>query len=293
VFIISYGPIKHAINSKLGASNFKPLDEQLNDTYNLIEAVDATGGTTTTGGANAKLNNILQKMDDFTDLFIMSYFFPSIDLGSIPIGSIVLDYGSNFEGHQLSWRIAAKNHPGYPLDSVTLITTHCIGRTQFSSSLEGVNNQYPGSILANYFSLDFPRDFISNKMRNNLLGTQIPIFRLNNTSGTMSARVFAPSRTEMNLGAEGSVTEGFPFPIFTDNTSRIVNALGNAEGWYLLRTPVQGNTINVRYVGASDGIMWPVNMTTPLAFRPVCNLPASMEIVEDPTTPGRYLISSL
>ena len=47
-------------------------------------------------------------------------------LGSLPNGALVKDTGTLYYGKPIVWKIADKNHVGYPSGSVTLITEKII-----------------------------------------------------------------------------------------------------------------------------------------------------------------------
>ena len=54
-------------------------------------------------------------------------------LSSLPVGSLVKDVNSTFLGAPVIWKIADKNHEGYPKGSVTLITEKCIAIRAFDA----------------------------------------------------------------------------------------------------------------------------------------------------------------
>jgi hypothetical protein len=54
-------------------------------------------------------------------------------LASLPVGTLVRDMNSTFLGKPVIWKIADKNHTGYPDNSVTLITEKCIALRAFDA----------------------------------------------------------------------------------------------------------------------------------------------------------------
>lgn len=54
-------------------------------------------------------------------------------LASLPVGTLVRDMNSSFLGKPIIWKIADKNHTGYPDNSVTLITEKCIALRAFDA----------------------------------------------------------------------------------------------------------------------------------------------------------------
>lgn len=54
-------------------------------------------------------------------------------LSDLPIGSLVKDPNSTFLGSPIIWKIADKNHTGYPTGAITLITDRCIAMRCFDA----------------------------------------------------------------------------------------------------------------------------------------------------------------
>ena len=58
-------------------------------------------------------------------------------LGSLPNGALVKDTGTLYYGKPIVWKIADKNHVGYPSGSVTLITEKIITLKCFDAMESG------------------------------------------------------------------------------------------------------------------------------------------------------------
>ena len=54
-------------------------------------------------------------------------------LSDLPVGSLVKDAGSLFLNKPIIWKIADKNHTGYPTGAITLITERCIAMRCFDA----------------------------------------------------------------------------------------------------------------------------------------------------------------
>lgn len=59
-----WGPLKYAVNTRIGKSTFKALDILIDELSALIGTTTDTGGTETAGTAMAKLNSSLTSLDD-------------------------------------------------------------------------------------------------------------------------------------------------------------------------------------------------------------------------------------
>ena len=55
-------------------------------------------------------------------------------LSSLPVGSLIQDASTMYMGGPIVWKIADKNHSGYPSDSVTLITEKIIATKAFDAA---------------------------------------------------------------------------------------------------------------------------------------------------------------
>ena len=191
MFAISYGPIKYAINRGLGEPGFKPLDEKIDDLNDVIEAVDATGGTTTTGGANAKLNNILERVEDLIDLLEANAIHPLLTLKELPIGAFILDVGSSMipEPSANVWEVIAKNHYANLPSHVTLATRFTFGNRIFAPTGANSGRFAVSSIRS---SLRDDLDNCSEIFKANILASPIEIFQLDFGFSTIFEEFFQP-----------------------------------------------------------------------------------------------------
>lgn len=84
-------------------------------------------------------------------------------LGELPVGALVKDPETTYYGKPIIWKIADKNHEGYPANSVTLITDKIIGAKSFDAkeSKNGYgdrqkygNNNYKHSNILQWLNSD-------------------------------------------------------------------------------------------------------------------------------------------
>ena len=85
------------------------------------------------------------------------------ELASLPVGSLIKDPNSTFLGEPIIWRIADKNHTGYPDGSITLITDKIIALRCFDAKepnnsdanrQSGGNNRYLVSNIRQWLNSD-------------------------------------------------------------------------------------------------------------------------------------------
>ncbi|QQP10409.1 hypothetical protein FJQ98_14045 [Lysinibacillus agricola] len=84
-------------------------------------------------------------------------------LSSLPVGTKVKDPGTTYNGKPIIFQVTAKNHPGYPVDSVTLLTERIItlksfdaiepGNTDANRRTNG-NNRYLHSNIRQWLNKD-------------------------------------------------------------------------------------------------------------------------------------------
>ena len=83
-------------------------------------------------------------------------------LSSLPVGSLVKDPNSKFLGVPIIWRIAAKNHTGYPDGAITLITERCIAMRAFDAKEPNNSNSDRKSYGNNRYSLSNIRQWLNS-----------------------------------------------------------------------------------------------------------------------------------
>lgn len=72
-------------------------------------------------------------------------------LGELPVGTLVKDPETTYYGKPIVWKIADKNHSGYPENSVTLITDKIIGVKSFDAMESKNSNSDRKSYGNNYY----------------------------------------------------------------------------------------------------------------------------------------------
>ena len=72
-------------------------------------------------------------------------------LGELPVGALVKDPETTYYGKPIIWKIADKNHEGYPTNSVTLITDKIIGVKSFDAKEPSNSNSDRQKYGNNYY----------------------------------------------------------------------------------------------------------------------------------------------
>jgi len=173
-------------------------------------------------------------------------------LSDLSIGSLVKDVGSTAYGSPIIWKVIAKNHSGYPSNSVTLIADKIIDIAQFDAPeptntnagrKTGGNNNWEFSNLrqwlnasgTGWYTPSHSVDSIGTKLSakkgfldyltQDFVGAILPtdvqtkVGMLDgNTVKTTKDKIFAPSMTE--LGHAGTTgVEGVPYAVLNTDTS--------------------------------------------------------------------------
>ena len=268
-------------------------------------------------------------------------------LSSLTVGTLVKDVNSTFLGKPVIWKIADKNHEGYPDGSVTLITERSIALRAFDAKEPNNsdvdrqtygNNRYSVSNIRQWLNSDAgagqwysaqhiadqtpSSDYVSvspysdkvgflnafsQQFKNALLETNLTVALNTVTDGggseTATDKVFLASKTEVGLGNENNIVEGVSLPIFSDDTSRLAYCTAEAMeergasidetkayGWWL-RTPDTSETRSTRCVSATRGANTNnYNFYGNCGARPLCNIPSSIIVSEQPDKDGCYIL---
>lgn len=83
-------------------------------------------------------------------------------LSDLPVGSLVKDTGSLFLNKPIIWKIADKNHTGYPENSVTLITNKIVAMRPFDAKEPNNSNSDRKSYGNNRYSLSNIRQWLNS-----------------------------------------------------------------------------------------------------------------------------------
>lgn len=197
----------------------------------------------------------------------------------LPIGAKVKDTDAKYNGRTITWIIADKNHRGYPSNSVTLISERILLMKEFDNAKKKYkDSELRGWINGNNGLLkDFSSDFKKNIVYTNV----------NTKSGNVTDKMFLASRAEVGLEND-SAEEGYKFPIFTNDSSRIGRNFNNdSERWCTRTTYYPGSV----YFVSSNG-SWNYGYTTSdYGVRPLCNLKSGISVSENKDPDGAYTVT--
>lgn len=199
-------------------------------------------------------------------------------ISDLPIGAKVVDPNTKFSGRPITWIIADKNHKGYPNDTVTLISEKVLVDRQFDRS----TTTYRDSELRGWINDNngLMKDF-SSGFKNAIVDTSI-----STSSGNTTDKMFLASNVE--VGAEGdSAKEGYKFPIFTNDDSRVGKSFNNNNEMWWLRTVRTSTTV---YCVLSNGLPHSTMHRDANGVRPLCNLKSETLVSESKDSDGAYTI---
>ena len=173
---------------------------------------------------------------------------------NLPVGAKVKDNLSKYNGQPVVFKIADKNHTGYPSNSITLITDKIISFKVYGEKESGNgNNNYKYSILLQWLNSSGGSNWYSSKhgadappntnnatynpydnepgflynfsadLRNAMLNTTVKVARHSSDGGgseQVSSKIFLASTTEVGLANEAGIQEGSKLALFDGNESR-------------------------------------------------------------------------
>ena len=181
-------------------------------------------------------------------------------LRTLPVGAKVKDVQSTYRGKPIIWTVADKNHPGYPGESVTLITEKIIAlkavdareptnsdsdrrnygnnRYRYANIVKWLNSEgiwynaqhgqdaAPNSWEVSYNPYTNEQGFLtgfSQNFKNAIKETNLTVVKSSTDGGgseSVSAKVFLASTTEVGLENENGIAEGSKLALFSDDNSR-------------------------------------------------------------------------
>lgn len=242
-------------------------------------------------------------------------------LKDLPVGSLVVDKESTYKGNPIIWKIADKNHKGYPVNTVTLISNYILCEKSFDAKeprngsdairINGNNNYKLSNILqwlnsdqTSWYKAQHSADappVKANVLRNPydtesgfltgfaddfkeaMIGTSV---KSGNTN--VSSKMFLPSHTEVGLAVSGASTEGVKLPIFSSDASRKATLAGSSKSltWWS-RTP--GQVMDSRVWTIDDSGEMDLEAYEVYGVRPLCNLQDEVMVTDSPVN-GKYEI---
>lgn len=199
-------------------------------------------------------------------------------LSDLPTGAKIKETNTKYGGRTLIWIIADKNHKGYPNNTVTLISEKVLLEKMF----DGSTTTYKDSELRSWIndSNGLLKDF-SSDFKNAIVDTNV-----NTASGNVTDKIFLASRAEVGLEGD-SAKEGYKFPIFTNNDSRIGKNFDNQDVRWWTRTANSSSSV---YGVHSDGSSGNFSRGDGRGARPLCNLKSRILVSENKDSDGAHTI---
>lgn len=255
-----------------------------------------------------------------------SYRKKGILISELPVGAKVVDKswqwehktGFNYTGSgkvkPVVFRVVAKNHEGYPNNSVTLLSEEIIAKHMFdnsgnygsnnwgdsgaSTASKGIRKFLNGSSYIggdnNLYPVTF-YDSIGNDFKSAILETNLVNRRYNsNTDYFTKDKIFLPSQTEYGGGSYGTKVIGINYGYFSSDSSRIAQFNGNNFN-YWTRSPYSSNSQAVRLVhsnspgpAGSFGELSAYN--SDFGIRPALNVGSGVRVSDTTDVDGCYIV---
>ncbi|MDR0709624.1 MAG: DUF6273 domain-containing protein [Spirochaetaceae bacterium] len=204
-----------------------------------------------------------------------------VEIGGVEIGGRV-QFG-NINGEPLIWRVAAKDHKGFPEDTVTIVTEGTIGNITFAPAdpLDKIrerrfygSNRYKDSYARRYINSDeFIQAVFSTGEIAAIARTEVKTKQPDIDGGgidTVSDLLFLLSASE--AGHEDEDGEGSLLELFKDAESLRARDIDGDYDWWWLRSAVVSDSCSVRYVYSDGSANYNVAYGGYWGVRPACNL---------------------
>ena len=121
-----------------------------------------------------------------------------------------------------------------------------------------------------------------------IIPSTIPLYN-GNGAEDITRKVFAPTLTMVGCGDNHGVEEGFTWPIFTDQNSRIKTFNGFESNWWLSSQYSSDDDWFVRTDGSAKNIRSYIDFGVVPAFV----IPQSVQIDDTPDNDGSYRLTVL
>jgi hypothetical protein len=202
-----------------------------------------------------------------------------------------LDIGEKIEfgrinGEPIIWRIADRNHKGFPADTVSVLSDRTIGNITFGPAnpldkdrerrLYGVNRYKDSYVRAQINSDKFLASIFSPEELDAIIETEIKTRQPDIDGGgidTIFDRLFLLSASE--VGHCDSDEEGTIIDLFKDANNRCALDIDGDRDWWWLRSAVVSNSYYVRNVSTDGSTYYNYAYSGSFGVRPACNLKIS------------------
>lgn len=191
-------------------------------------------------------------------------------LKNIPLGSII-------KTKTISWKIIAKNHEGYPNNSITLMSTNSIINRCFDTA----SYRWDTSSIRTFLNTTF-YDSLDSIFKETIITTNLINSDYNSNIYYTQDNIFLASLTELNASTPYPVNIGFDFKYFTNDDSRkIIN-----NTWWT-RTPTS-NGIQCIY---RDGSVYIPGITrNDISTIVFCNVRDNIYVSNEIESDGSFII---
>ena len=192
-------------------------------------------------------------------------------ISELPLGTLI-NVGTDGGAGTPNYEIADK-------DNLVSGGVVLVRKNIYSQSAFGSNANYPNSTLDNLIKNTI-YDKMPQKLRNKMMDVSFPLY----SSGNITRKMFAPTRTMVGLGNNSDVAEGKALQLYTSKASMIKKLNGSASEWWLSS---QKSSYTAWYVN-DTGSAYGGNFSHSYGVVPAFVIPSKTSYDPTPNTDGSY-----
>ena len=192
-------------------------------------------------------------------------------ISELPLGTLI-NVGTDGGAGTPNYEIADK-------DNLVSGGVVLVRKNIYSQSAFGSNANYPNSTLDNLIKTTI-YDKMPQKLRNKMMDVSFPLY----SSGNITRKMFAPTRTMVGLGNNSDVAEGKALQLYTSKASMIKKLNGSASEWWLSS---QKSSYTAWYVN-DTGSAYGGNFSHSYGVVPAFVIPSKTSYDPTPNTDGSY-----
>ena len=194
-----------------------------------------------------------------------------LPISDLPLGALI-NVGTDGGEDAPNYEIADK-------DNLVSGGVVLVRKNIYSQSAFGSNANYPNSTLDNLIKTTI-YDKMPQKLRNKMMDVSFPLY----SSGNITRKMFAPTRTMVGFGNNSDVAEGKALQLYTSTASRIKKLNGSASEWWLSSQKSDYTAWYVNYKASTYG----GNFSHSYGVVPAFVIPSKTSYDPTPNTDGSY-----
>ena len=199
-------------------------------------------------------------------------------LKDLPVGANVKEVDTRFNGREIIWIVADKNHRGYPENTVTLISERILTNRKFDNNSPVYKNSEIRRWINSPDGLSYN---FSHKFKEAIVATNVNT----KSGGSLSDSIFLASFDEV-INTKSSYSEGYLLSIFSTYNRIAKDFSGKQTDWWLRTAQNPYNPYGIQL----DGDYYYYSSTQAIGVRPLCNVKENIMVKDNPIN-GVYEIT--